>query len=81
MLAQFLFPGMQGQQAKGVVMSLVLVMLGLTFLAVSCMIAYWLIGEYETRIQALEAQLRTRCPTCQAAAYGTAWGHPLRHST
>jgi hypothetical protein len=61
-------------------MSLVLVMLGLTFLAVSCMIAYWLIGEYETRIQALEAQLRIPCPGCKAAS-SQAWGQRLRHTS
>jgi hypothetical protein len=53
----------------------VLVMLGLTLLAVHWVIVYWLIGEYEVRIQVLEAQLRTRCPTCQAATQGVAWGH------
>jgi hypothetical protein len=53
----------------------VLGMLGLTLLAVHWVIVIWLVGEYEACITALEAQLRTPCPTCQAATQGLAWGH------
>jgi hypothetical protein len=45
-------------------MPFVLGMIGLTLLAVHWVIVYWLIGEYEARIQVLEAQLRIPCRTC-----------------
>jgi hypothetical protein len=53
----------------------VLIMLGLTLLLVHWVIVIWLVGEYEARIRALEAQLLTPCPGCQAVAQGAAWGH------
>jgi hypothetical protein len=57
-------------------MSVVMIVAGLTLMAVSCTSLYWLICQYEARIAALEAQLAQPCPGCQAAARGEAWdGH------
>jgi hypothetical protein len=57
-------------------MSLVFIVVGLTLLMVTCVITYWLLGQYAARIAALEAQLRLPCPHCQAAR-DTGWEHPL----
>jgi hypothetical protein len=52
------------------VISIVLIVAGLTMLIVSYVRGYWLLGQYEARIAALEAQLRLPCPTCHVAATG-----------